>query len=160
MNKLQWNFNRNTKLFIHENAAENIVCEITQLFCPWGDELNKWQEFRIETFLLCLQMEILENMQTVCITFQIIMTAKTDTAKTFGTFQSRDGFWPDFVAIINLLHAKFFRGNISILLFSFYVIAPHWHGPGSLNHSSSKTTTFLFHICNITAASRDIAYVE
>ena len=27
-NKLQLNFNRNTKLFIHENASANIVCEI------------------------------------------------------------------------------------------------------------------------------------
>ena len=26
-NKLQWNFNQNKKLFIHENTSENIVCE-------------------------------------------------------------------------------------------------------------------------------------
>ena len=26
-NKLQWNFNQNTKLFIHENASENILCK-------------------------------------------------------------------------------------------------------------------------------------
>ena len=26
-NKFQWNFNQNTKFFIHENASENIVCE-------------------------------------------------------------------------------------------------------------------------------------
>ena len=26
-NKLQWNFNQNIKLFIHENAYEKIVCE-------------------------------------------------------------------------------------------------------------------------------------
>ena len=27
-NTLQWNFNQNTKLFIHKNACENILCEI------------------------------------------------------------------------------------------------------------------------------------
>ena len=27
-NKLRWNFNENTNLFIHENASENIVCEM------------------------------------------------------------------------------------------------------------------------------------
>ena len=27
LNKLQWNFNQNTKLFIHEKASENIICE-------------------------------------------------------------------------------------------------------------------------------------
>ena len=26
-NKLQWNFNKKTKLFIHENASENIICK-------------------------------------------------------------------------------------------------------------------------------------
>ena len=30
-NKLQWNFNQNTKLFIHENAYENIVCEMAPI---------------------------------------------------------------------------------------------------------------------------------
>ena len=30
-NKLQWNFNQDTKLFIHENAYENIVCEMAAL---------------------------------------------------------------------------------------------------------------------------------
>ena len=30
-NKLQWNFNQNTKLFIHENACENIVCEMAAI---------------------------------------------------------------------------------------------------------------------------------
>ena len=30
-NKLQWTFNQNTKLFIHENAAQNIVCEMAAI---------------------------------------------------------------------------------------------------------------------------------
>ena len=33
-NKLHWNLNRNrpTKLFIHENALENVACEMTAIF--------------------------------------------------------------------------------------------------------------------------------
>ena len=31
MNKLQWNFNQNIKLFIHENASENIICEMAAI---------------------------------------------------------------------------------------------------------------------------------
>ena len=31
MNKLQWNFNQNTKRFVRENTAKNIVCEITDI---------------------------------------------------------------------------------------------------------------------------------
>ena len=30
-NKLQWNSNQNTKLFIHENAYENVVCEMAAI---------------------------------------------------------------------------------------------------------------------------------
>ena len=30
-NKLQWNFNQNTKLFIDENASENIVCKMAAI---------------------------------------------------------------------------------------------------------------------------------
>ena len=31
MNKLKWHFNQNIKLFIHENASENIVCEMAAI---------------------------------------------------------------------------------------------------------------------------------
>ena len=30
-NKLKWNFNQNTKIFIHENTSENIVCEMAAI---------------------------------------------------------------------------------------------------------------------------------
>ena len=33
-NKIQWNFNQNTKLFIHENAYVYIVWEMAAIFCP------------------------------------------------------------------------------------------------------------------------------
>ena len=31
MNKIQWKFNANKKLFIHENASENIFCELVAI---------------------------------------------------------------------------------------------------------------------------------
>ena len=31
MNKLQWNSYQNTKFFIHENAYEKVVCEMTAI---------------------------------------------------------------------------------------------------------------------------------
>ena len=31
-NKLQWNFNRNSNIFIHENALENVVCEMVSIY--------------------------------------------------------------------------------------------------------------------------------
>ena len=31
MNKFQWNFNQTTKIFVHKNASENIVCKMTTI---------------------------------------------------------------------------------------------------------------------------------
>ena len=41
MNKLQWNFNQNTKSVIHENTFEIIVCEMAAILSR-GDELNQF----------------------------------------------------------------------------------------------------------------------
>ena len=38
-NKLQWNFNWNTNLFIHENASENTVCKMAAILSR-RDELS------------------------------------------------------------------------------------------------------------------------
>ena len=35
-NKLQWNFNQNIKLFIHENASEYIVCKKAAILSSEG----------------------------------------------------------------------------------------------------------------------------
>ena len=40
-NKLQWNFNQDTKLFIHENASEYIVCEMVAILTR-----RRWVEGR------------------------------------------------------------------------------------------------------------------
>ena len=40
-NKLQWSFNQNTKLFIHENASENIVCEMAAIFLGFFHKTNQ-----------------------------------------------------------------------------------------------------------------------
>ena len=39
--KLQWNWNQNTKLFIHENAFQNVVCEIASILSRrrWVNQL-------------------------------------------------------------------------------------------------------------------------
>ena len=38
-NKLQWHFNQNVKLFVHENASENIVCEMVAILSR-GDQVR------------------------------------------------------------------------------------------------------------------------
>ena len=48
-NKLKWNYNNNTKLFIHENASENIVCEM-EPFCPGGYKLMEKPAIAIATW--------------------------------------------------------------------------------------------------------------
>ena len=36
-NKLQWNFNQNTNIFIHENTSENIVSEKAAILSGQGE---------------------------------------------------------------------------------------------------------------------------
>ena len=52
---------------------------------------------------------------------------------------------------LTLYELNFSKG---IKTFTFYVIPPHWHDPGtcSWNPSSIKTITYLFYIANIMAA--------
>ena len=51
--KLQWNFNRNTKLFIHENASENIVCEMAAILSMgrWCKPLHPGSLSRLRLYL-------------------------------------------------------------------------------------------------------------
>ena len=49
-NKLQWNFNWNRRLFIHENAFENIVCD-TAAILSTGDELIKDSHVKLPSHL-------------------------------------------------------------------------------------------------------------
>ena len=41
-NKLKWNFNQNTKLFIHKNVSENIVCEMAAILSRRRWVKSKW----------------------------------------------------------------------------------------------------------------------
>ena len=45
MNNLQWNFNQYTKLFIHENASEDILCEVVAILSRgrWVNQQRKNQ---------------------------------------------------------------------------------------------------------------------
>ena len=60
-NKFQWNSNQNTKLFIHENASENIVCEMAAILSR-GNELileqqNREQQARVHIALGILYLD-------------------------------------------------------------------------------------------------------
>ena len=46
-NKLQWNFDQNTKLFIHENASENTVCEKAAILSR-GRRANTFRETKFQ----------------------------------------------------------------------------------------------------------------
>ena len=60
-NKLQWNFNRNKKLFIHGNASENIVCKTATILL--------WQVLPTEVvcflFLLILAIFVIVLLSTI-----------------------------------------------------------------------------------------------
>ena len=52
-NKLQWNSNQNTKLFVHENACENVVWEMAAIL-SWG----RWVKCQIlATLDICRHLQ-------------------------------------------------------------------------------------------------------
>ena len=58
MNKLQWNFNQNTKIFIHKKAYENIACEMAAILSG-GDEFSGCSVYTAPEFshyCACLMM--------------------------------------------------------------------------------------------------------
>ena len=46
-NKLQWNFNRNSNIFIQENAFENVVCEMASIFLGLNELIEVMQSRNI-----------------------------------------------------------------------------------------------------------------
>ena len=65
-NKLQWNFNQNTTLFVHENASENIVCK-TAAILSRGRWVNKYQVCFLSKYFYCTwQIYIMEIYSYVC----------------------------------------------------------------------------------------------
>ena len=57
-NKLQWNSNQNTKLFIHKNAFENTVCEMAAILSRKGwvnmDKVQSWLATQSSLAAVCL----------------------------------------------------------------------------------------------------------
>ena len=49
MNNFQWKLNRNSNIFIQENAFENDVCEMAAILSS-GYELSLWWRNQMETF--------------------------------------------------------------------------------------------------------------
>ena len=69
-NKFQRNLNLTIKLFIHENASENIVCEMTAILSRGEDELTRevpWQYARWFRMKSCERYSLREitNFKTI-----------------------------------------------------------------------------------------------
>ena len=60
-NKFQWNFNRNSNIFIHENAIESVVCEMAFILSrpQWVNEIKRILPIH---FTLRNQCKILQNL--------------------------------------------------------------------------------------------------
>ena len=49
-NKLQWSCNQNTKIFVHENASENIACEMAAILSK-GKCVKWWENMLLRAFM-------------------------------------------------------------------------------------------------------------
>ena len=66
-NKLQWNFNQNTEIFIHENASKNFVCEMAVILSMWRwhglrNILSVHNEETLKSMLSALHTDILNKL--------------------------------------------------------------------------------------------------
>ena len=52
MNKLQWNFNRNSNIFIQENTFESLVCEMAAMLTLPHITPESYEKIWKENFLL------------------------------------------------------------------------------------------------------------
>ena len=65
MNKILWNSNQNTKLFIQENAHENIVCKMVAILSR-GRWVNKIPPLSNQSYWLNEAFLVFVEQQTVC----------------------------------------------------------------------------------------------
>ena len=71
MNKLQWNFNRNSNIFIQENAFESVVCEMAAM-------LSRPQCVNMHMVLLWLssfQVDVCVEFANLPISFRVALLA-------------------------------------------------------------------------------------
>ena len=108
-NKLMWNFNQNTKLFIRENESENIVCEMAAILSKgrwvntirmpkWGRRYHQiqdqilWLSYYMKVFCITahLRREVVmpSKLVMLCVTV-CIHRYKSSTLGQNGRFRKR-----------------------------------------------------------------------
>ena len=66
-NNLRWNFNRNSYIFIHENAFENVICEMAAILCDLKNRQMTLKNNKVPLlcyFKLCASFHSHWQMQT------------------------------------------------------------------------------------------------
>ena len=85
-NRFQWNFNQKTKLIIHDNAFENIVCEMTAILYR-GRWVNSfyWKIMWVEIKISIIMRETPSRLHILMFTFAINeMTIDFDATPTLS----------------------------------------------------------------------------
>ena len=82
-NRLQWNFNQNTKLFVHENASEKIVCEMVAILSR-----GRWVKNKANLRDLIAATGLVISNWIQIVNFSTCVTVKFDgwPRKTIGHF--------------------------------------------------------------------------
>ena len=86
-NKLQWNFYQNTKLFIYENASENIVCQMAAISSTgrWVKQspahITPSKPYNI-SYSIILYVYPMESVPTIYGNTQVINTCSCNSHRT------------------------------------------------------------------------------
>ena len=94
-NKLQWNFNRNSNIFIQENALENVVCEMASILSR-PQCVNPSHESKV-LWLLCWDSKLwFSPNQTIIFLFRIrnpLQYVSRETVWYVNSLWSREAIW-------------------------------------------------------------------
>ena len=107
-NKLQWNFNQYSNIFIQENAFENVVCEMASI-------LSRLQ---------CVKADNLVSMKTRC--FKLVISCLMTTWWWWSRGISRYSIESVSVGYLNSLAPEKFEWYFRYLIFQMIIVIDGW----------------------------------
>ena len=107
-NKLQWNFNRNSNIFIHENAFENVVCEMASILSrPQCD--NQHQDYTVWRRKVRCHFPVI-HIHKHCYTIKTVL-CKSVTWLNFGRMKPSTGPLSDLRYMYSRTKGAYRQGN-------------------------------------------------
>ena len=141
MNKLQWNFNRNSHIFIQENTLQNVVCEMASILSrpqcvEWmPQDLSNYKTNLVQIISWCQQApnhswstskkHFLDTNSLICVSLRqwyMVLTA-TVVHKSFWSYSF---MFEDLIMWIHLSRSDCFHEDMLLNWIDFELFSVVW----------------------------------